>query len=168
VISEFRVRAARPTDAATIDRLLGDFQAEDGWPRRGVHAAVRGALKRRGAHGLRVFLAEDARGVVVGFASAWMTVDLGDGPGIWLSDLYVAPAGRRRGVGRALAAAVARAGRDAGAVWMVWHVGRRNRAARRFYASIGAQEKTEHVVSTVEGRALARLAASARGSRNAR
>ena len=57
---------------------------------------------------------------------------------VLLSDLYVAGAVRRRGLGRALMAAVAAASRRQGARAMLWGVRRDNLPARRFYEKIGA------------------------------
>jgi GNAT superfamily N-acetyltransferase len=153
-----RIREARAGDLDVVARLIGDFQDEGNWPRGGLHASTRAAIEAGRATGSRVFVAEGADGAL-GFASTWFAIDLGDGPGVWLSDLYVAPAARRRGVGRALLAAAAAAARADGAVWMMWHVGRENDDARAFYASIGAHEKPEHVVVSLGIAPLDRIAA---------
>jgi ribosomal protein S18 acetylase RimI-like enzyme len=58
---------------------------------------------------------------------------------VYLADLYVEKAARRRGIGRALMAAAAKEGRRKGARCMMWGVLRDNRLARRFYAGIGRE-----------------------------
>jgi diamine N-acetyltransferase len=58
---------------------------------------------------------------------------------VYLADLYVETTARGRGLGRALMAAAARAGRDRDAQVMMWSVLRTNLAARRFYAGIGEE-----------------------------
>jgi GNAT superfamily N-acetyltransferase len=79
-------------------------------------------------------------------------------PGIWLEDLFVRPAHRGQGIGRALlrwlAAEVVR--RDGGRLeWAVldWNVD-----AIGFYESLGARRMTEWQICRVAGDALATLA----------
>jgi GNAT superfamily N-acetyltransferase len=68
---------------------------------------------------------------------------------VYLADLYVETAARGRGVGRALMAAAAQAGRRRQAQVMMWSVLRSNLTARRFYAGIG--EEIDDQVETVAG-----------------
>jgi GNAT superfamily N-acetyltransferase len=147
-----RIREASSADLAALDqvlgaieRMLGDFCEETGWPRRPVHAATRAAVVAGRAPGLRAFLAEDAAGAPLGFASTSFSWDLGDGPGAWLADLYVVPHARRAGVGRALVAAAARAAAADGATFLAWHVDDSNPGAQRFYRALGAAAKPSHV-----------------------
>lgn len=77
---------------------------------------------------------------------------------VYLSDLYVESAARRRGVGRALMAAVAAAGRRQGARLMMWNVLRSNAPARRFYATVG-EEIPDQIESVIAGDAFDRLLA---------
>ncbi|MGH6931745.1 MAG: GNAT family N-acetyltransferase [Dongiaceae bacterium] len=77
---------------------------------------------------------------------------------VYLADLYVEKAARRRGLGRTLMAAAAKEGRDRGAQLMMWSVLRHNRAARDFYATIG-REMDDLIGSWIGGRALSNLAA---------
>ncbi|WP_374447766.1 GNAT family N-acetyltransferase [Stella sp.] len=70
--------------------------------------------------------------------------------GIFLVDLYVVPRARRRGVARALLAAVARAGRRRRRTFIWWTSIPGNAGAHAFYAGIGAREFAvrEHVLGT--------------------
>ncbi len=57
---------------------------------------------------------------------------------VWLHDLFVMPAARGQGVGRALLAAVAAATIRAGAVSLEWGVHAANTGALEFYRRVGA------------------------------
>ena len=63
--------------------------------------------------------------------------------GLYLCDLYVMPERRRRGIGRALVAAVALRARQEGRGFLWWASRAWNDEAKRFYAALGA--KTEPV-----------------------
>lgn len=56
-----------------------------------------------------------------------------------VADLYVRPALRRAGIGRALMDEATRICREYGGVELVWEVFAPNELARRFYAGIGAR-----------------------------
>ena len=85
-------------------------------------------------------------------------------PGIYLEDLYVRPAARGRGVGRALLAHLARLALERGCGRLEWAVLDWNEPAIRFYEGIGARQMTEWQIFRLSGEALARLAAPAGGS----
>ena len=53
-------------------------------------------------------------------------------------DLYVSPAARRQGAGRALMQAAAQLGREAGGAYLVWAVYVPNQQAADFYTALGA------------------------------
>lgn len=79
--------------------------------------------------------------------------------GIYLEDLYVRPAFRRLGVGRALLAALAAECVRNGYARLEWAVLKWNEPSIRFYRSIGAQELEEWSTFRLAGDALTRLAA---------
>lgn len=60
--------------------------------------------------------------------------------GLWMGDLYVEPATRRRGAGRALLAALAEAARGHEAAWIAWQVIPENTAAQAFYDRYGKRD----------------------------
>lgn len=105
------------------------------------------------------FLAEQD-GRPVGYAMCYFgfSSDHG-GRGLHLADLYVDPALRGKGLGRALMATVARHGRARGALWLVWDVWVRNESATAFYEAIGARRYDDVFAMTLKGDALAALAA---------
>lgn len=76
---------------------------------------------------------------------------------LYLADLYVEAAGRARGIGRALMAAVARAGQAEGARALMWGLLSSNLRARRFYASIG-EEVGDRIATWIGGEAFRGLA----------
>jgi GNAT superfamily N-acetyltransferase len=78
--------------------------------------------------------------------------------GVWLEDLYVRPAYRRQGLGRALLDQVAEiaAQRDCGR--FEWAALRWNRNALRFYQNLGARQLDEWVMLRVEAAGIRALA----------
>ena len=81
-------------------------------------------------------------------------------PGLYLEDLFVLPHVRGRGVGRALLAYAAHVACTRGWGRLEWSVLDWNEPARRFYASIGAEPKSEWILQRLSGDALRELAAS--------
>ena len=82
-----------------------------------------------------------AGGKIVGYALFYAGYDVDTASrGVHLADLFVAESARRRGVGRALVAAVARECRRTGGAWIAWFVQRDNREARAFYRALGARQ----------------------------
>lgn len=84
--------------------------------------------------------------------------------GLYLEDLFVFPAHRGKGVGRALLARLASAALERGCGRVEWSVLDWNADAIRFYESLGARAMSEWTVYRVTGDALRRLAASATGA----
>lgn len=82
--------------------------------------------------------------------------------GLYLEDLYVRPAYRRRGYGRAMLVELARIARERGCGRFEWTVLDWNAPAIDFYRSIGADLLEEWRICRVTGAALDRLAASRR------
>ena len=79
-------------------------------------------------------------------------------PGLYLEDLFVLPAWRGRGIGRALLCHLARVAVERGCGRMEWAVLDWNDAAIGFYRSIGARAMDEWTVYRLTGEALDRLA----------
>jgi len=79
--------------------------------------------------------------------------------GVWLEDLFVRPAHRGAGVGRALLAAVAARTREGGGERLEWAALDWNELALGFYRRVGAQTMGEWITHRLVGDELARLAA---------
>lgn len=109
--SEHRVRRASPADAADVARLLHDFNTEFGEPTPGVSVLAERAEQMLAAGQLTILLAGDGPDGVAQLRfspSIWS-----DAPGAYLEELYVAPARRGHGMGRALLEAAMAAAREA-------------------------------------------------------
>jgi len=79
-------------------------------------------------------------------------------PGIYLEDLFVRPAHRGAGIGRALLAAVGRIARQRGCGRVEWSVLNWNEPAIGFYRSLGARPMDEWTVYRVDGGGIEELA----------
>lgn len=83
--------------------------------------------------------------------------------GIYLEDLFVRPAFRGRGIGRALLAGLAARCVREGLARLEWSVLDWNEPALDFYRALGARAMEEWVPHRVTGEALTALAREARG-----
>ena len=79
-------------------------------------------------------------------------------PGIYLEDVFVKPAARGKGVGKALLRAVARAARDRGCGRVEWSVLKWNTPAIEFYDSLGAEPLDEWTTYRMDEAAILALA----------
>lgn len=77
-------------------------------------------------------------------------------PGLYLEDLFVRPAFRRRGCGRALLLHLARLANERGCGRFEWSVLDWNQPAIEFYRSLGAAPLSDWTVFRLTGEALAR------------
>jgi ribosomal protein S18 acetylase RimI-like enzyme len=152
-----QVRETLPADAETIAAFARALSLEEGYPApalqaRHVRAEGFGANPR-----LRALIAE-RDGQPAGYALFYPAYDTDHAArGLYLQDLYVVPAARRRGAGRALMAAVARACEAEGGCYVFWNAQPRNRAGLAFYRAIGAREEPVLTLS-LQPDALRRLA----------
>ncbi len=78
--------------------------------------------------------------------------------GLWLEDLYVAPAHRRAGVGGVLLARLASIALERGCPRLEWNVLDWNDPALGFYAGIGAERLSDWELHRLRGDALRRVA----------
>mgnify|MGYP001215981617 CR=1 FL=1 len=135
---------ARADDAALLARMLHDFNVEFEDPSPGV-----GVLTSRVA----AFIAGDVKtyllgglkaGEPVGFAQIDFTAAVWcEGPIAHLGELYVMPAERGKGVGRALMAAILELARARGADGAEVVTGEGDIEARRLYESFGFENQIE-------------------------
>jgi GNAT superfamily N-acetyltransferase len=79
-------------------------------------------------------------------------------PGVYLEDVFVKPAARGKGAGKALLRAVARAARDRGCGRMEWSVLNWNTPAIEFYEALGAEPLKEWTTYRMDEAAIADLA----------
>lgn len=125
------IRPATPDDAAALAVLLDRFDGA------GAAPAQVAARLRASARVLTTYLAE-VDGRAAGFACLRLIPHLqGDAPYAELTDIYVDPPFRRRGVASALLAVVEAAARTAGATEIVVITGFENDGAQVAYRSQG-------------------------------
>ena len=84
-------------------------------------------------------------------------------PGIYLEDLYVDPAFRARGVGKALLQHLARLAIERGCARLEWSALKWNRLAIDFYLGLGAVAMDEWCIYRLRGEPLRQLAAARAG-----
>lgn len=133
--SEVEIRRAEPEEAPAIARLLHDFNSEYSEPTPGVEALSEYACGMLEAGEMTVLLAGDGPGGIslIRFRTSVWT----GGPEAHLQELYVVPALRGRGIGRALLEATIAAAREAGATGIDLNTGQTDTAARALYESAG-------------------------------
>jgi GNAT superfamily N-acetyltransferase len=158
------VREARREDVGLLLELFGEL-AEYEHLRHELHATedllAQALFAERPA--AQALIAERA-GEAVGYALFFPTFSSFEGRrGVWLEDLFVRPAHRGAGVGRALLAAVAARTREHGGARLEWAALDWNELALDFYRGMGAQTMGEWITHRLVGEALARLAGEATG-----
>jgi GNAT superfamily N-acetyltransferase len=106
----------------------------------------------------RVVMAE-WDGAVAGFAFYFFNYSTWQGrPGLYLEDLFVRPALRGKGIGKALLVHLAGIALRENCGRFVWQVLDWNEPSIRFYESLGARIMKEWLTMRVDGEALRRLA----------
>ena len=158
----FRIDPARPNDVADLQRLvraLADYErltaictsseVDLADALFGPHRACEALIARLDAK------SQDC----VGFALFFHTYSTFLGRrSLWLEDLFVEPAHRGAGIGRALLVALAALARERGCGRFEWAVLDWNASAIAFYESLGANVLPDWRIVRVTGEALDRLA----------
>jgi GNAT superfamily N-acetyltransferase len=156
--------AIRPATPADVPALLALIRELAVYERMEDRVDATEALLAEGLFGARpsaeALLAQDD-GEAVGYA-LWFTTfsTFLARPGIWLEDLFVVPARRRDGIGRALLGRVAAVAVERGCGRLEWSALDWNEPALAFYRSLGAETLGEWVQHRIAGEALVRLAGS--------
>lgn len=108
-----------------------------------------------GPHPAAEVLMGELGGTACGFALFFQNFSTFAGrPGIYLEDLFVRPAARGAGVGKALIRAVAQLAVKRGCARFEWAVLDWNTPSIRFYESIGATMQSDWRIMRMEGNAL--------------
>jgi ribosomal protein S18 acetylase RimI-like enzyme len=136
---------AEPHEAATVARLLVDFRDWCGsdWPSANAFlASVERLIEQPDTEFLLASVDDDAPPVGVCQLryrfSVWMAAE-----DCWLEDLYVADAGRRRGVGRALVATALERATARGARRIELDTNETNAAALALYQALGFSARSK-------------------------
>ena len=156
----FSLRPAEPRDVDDIVRLIHELAAFEK-----LSHLVQATPERLGPHlfgdrpAAEALVAERAGGVV-GFALFFTNFSTFLArPGLYLEDLYVEPAQRGAGIGRALLTRLAALAVERGCGRFEWSVLDWNANAIRFYESMGATVMPEWRICRLTGDTLARLGA---------
>lgn len=154
------IRQATPTDLPLIAGFIRELAEYE----RLAHAvAFDEAELGRFLFGERayaeVLIAEDSdAGEAVGFALFFHNFSTFLGrPGIYLEDLFVRPAARGRGYGKALLVRLAQLALERGCGRVEWAVLNWNRPSIEFYEALGARPNDDWTVYRLSGEALQAL-----------
>jgi GNAT superfamily N-acetyltransferase len=159
VTASFTLRPAAPADCADIARLVRElaiYEKLEHQARATVldfHTALFGATPR--AHAAVAIVAE----VTVGFALWFYNFSTFQGrAGLYVEDVFVEPAHRCAGIGRAFFRLMAARAVADGCGRMEWSVLDWNTPAIDFYRALGAEPMSEWTVQRLSGDTLHRLA----------
>lgn len=158
-MAAFRIRAAEPADVPALMRLKRLLaEAEDSL--HAVRASAADWLRDGfGPHaGFTAFVAEVGSAVVGMATCSRRTITGWNGPVLFLQDLFVEPAHRRRGIAEALIARVAALARDLGSPIVELTVRADNNPAQLFYQCAGFQPLPQCLTYVLAGPALNALA----------
>jgi GNAT superfamily N-acetyltransferase len=156
------IRPAIPADAGTIAALVRELaDYEKLLPEaRGTAADFERELSSPNPV-IRVLIAE-WDGEPAGFALFFFNFSTFVArPGLYLEDLFVRPALRSHGIGRALLRELARIARARDCGRMEWAVLDWNEPALKFYRSLGARQMTEWIVHRLTATEIGKLAEEA-------
>lgn len=170
----WRLRNAVPGDAEDLERLVRELATYEREPDAVVATAADFTAALFAEPPLVHCLVAEVEGVegadaadlgrqrhVVGMAMWFVTFSTWRGRhGLWLEDLFVGPAYRGLGVGRALLARLAAIAVERGYERLEWNVLDWNAPALGFYRRLGAEGLDGWTVHRLSGDALVALAAS--------
>lgn len=153
------IRPATAADAATIASLVRELAEYEKLAHEAKARPEDFARELSAANPvIRVLIAE-WDGEPVGFALYFFNFSTFVGrPGLYLEDLFVRPALRSKGIGRALLRALARIARERDCGRMEWAVLDWNEPALRFYRSLGARQMNEWIVHRLTPVEIGKLA----------
>ncbi|MEY4760283.1 MAG: hypothetical protein RLZZ200_139 [Pseudomonadota bacterium] len=155
------IREATRSDVSAIHGLIGELadyeKLRDAFVGEATTLASHLFDEPRCAHALVACLGEE----VVGFALYFFNYSTFlCKPGLYLEDLYVQPAHRGRGIGKAVLGELARRAAARGCGRMEWSVLDWNAPSIAFYRALGAEALDEWTTFRLTGESLTRLAAS--------
>ncbi len=161
-MNDFAIRAATPADVHELLRLIGALAEYEKLSHMAVgtpgelHEALFGARPAAEA------MVAERGGRTVGFSLYFTTFSTFlCRPGLYLEDVFVEPAHRGHGIGKALLAALAQLAVARRCGRLEWRVLDWNEPSIRFYESLGAQRLPEWQLVRMMPPEFARLAAGA-------
>ena len=153
------IRSATPSDVPLIFSFIRELAEYERLTQEVVSSEERVAQTLFGPKPAAEALIAAVNNQPAGFAVYFQNYSTFVGrPGIYLEDLFVRPAFRGNGVGRALLARLAAIARERGCARLEWVVLDWNELAIRFYESLGAKPLKGWSVFSLSGPALENLA----------
>ena len=154
------IRAALPTDVPAIRSLIGELAEYEKEPAQAVATEEDLLRDGFGPNPRYQCLMALRDGAAAGFALYFHNYSTWQGRwGLYLEDLFVRPAFRGRGIGKALLIELARTAAREKCGRFQWQVLDWNQPAIDFYQALGAKALKEWVTMRLDGEALERLAA---------
>ncbi|MBV6424303.1 MAG: hypothetical protein NAOJABEB_02113 [Steroidobacteraceae bacterium] len=146
-MSALAIRTALAGDAPVLLSLIRGLADYERLAHEVVATEAQLATELGAAHPVVHALVAEQDGEAVGFALYFFSFSTFVGrQGLYLEDLYVRPASRGRGIGRALLGELARRAAARGCGRMEWSVLDWNVDAQRFYEGLGARPMAEWTV----------------------
>src|SRR5271154_2154370 len=137
---EFSIRSAMPGDSAEIARLIRELAEYEKLAHMAVGTPEMIAAQLFGTRPAAEAFVAERGGRAVGFALFFTTFSTFlCQPGLYLEDLFVEPAHRGVGIGKALLARLASLAVERGCGRFEWRVLDWNTPSIRFYESLGAK-----------------------------
>jgi GNAT superfamily N-acetyltransferase len=159
----------RPAGASDVGLILELIRELAGFERLSHEVVADAAALRRHLFGERpaaeVLIAE-VSDAPAGFALYFPTFSTFVGkPGLYLEDLFIRPAYRGRGIGRAVLIHLSRLAVERGCGRLEWSVLDWNERAIGFYRELGARPMSDWTVFRLDGEALETLASASPSAR---
>jgi len=154
------IRPATPADAPVIASLVSELADYEKLLDEAKATAKDFLRELESANPVIHVLMAEWNGEPAGFALYFFNFSTFVGrPGLYLEDLFVRPAQRNHGIGRALLSALARIAEQRGCGRMEWAVLDWNEPALRFYKSLNARQMNEWIIHRLTPAEIAKLAA---------
>lgn len=159
------IRPATPADLPLIAALIRELADYEKLAHEVRFDEAVLAAKLFGVRPYAEVVIGELSGIPQGFALFFHNFSTFEGrPGIYLEDLFVRPAARGSGLGKALLSHLAALAVERDCARLEWSVLDWNAPAIGFYQALGARSMDEWTVMRVDGAALERLGAAGRGS----
>ena len=159
------IRPATPADLPLIAQLIRELAEYEKLAHEVRFDEAVLAAKLFGARPYAEVVIGELSGIPQGFALFFHNFSTFEGrPGIYLEDLFVRPSARGSGLGKALLAHLAALAVERDCARLEWSVLDWNAPAIGFYQALGARSMDGWTVMRMDGAALTRLGAAARGS----
>jgi GNAT superfamily N-acetyltransferase len=161
---DFAIRCAARADLQAIHAMIGELAEFERLTHLFVASEEQLDAALFGPRPAAEVLIATKQGAIAGFALYFPSFSTFLGrPGLWLEDLFVRPAFRRQGCGRALLRSLASIALQRGCGRFEWAVLDWNSRAIQFYRQLGASVLPDWRIVRVTGEALATLGAGSPG-----